>query len=319
MKNLKLFGILIFLHGYCVAQTKVYTDGHKENIVSSKTSVTVEAGSAIAMQVDQIKSIDLGLYSIMETAEETNTTEYDLSEGIESGLNLINSVTKSVVESDTGLYEASFSGSCSGTGFYNDSKVNPPIIHVNRTVRLKRDNEKEITAIDLTLTPEISPDGLAFRYSTNLPFTYNYTSAKQKRGFKYVDSRITIKFTYYSNVKGERKSETMQEVSLNLNAMKTSKSPQSVNENSGWILLPPISTTSKTVECESGDKDCINGKKTAYAAITNETGNYDVLVTIKEKNIYKSKAETRKNRFNTIAPSIVELATPFLIWLLVSE
>ncbi len=351
MKNLQLLGILIFLHGYCIAQTKVYTDGHKENIVSSKTSVTVEPGSALVMLDDQHnvyyrlpvkhmkftpsslettseKTVESNTVSTgnanvetanEETSEETSENEYNYNDGIETGLNLINSVAKSAIESDTGLYEASFSGSCSGTGLYNDLKPNPPIIHIKRTVRLKKDEKTEKTAVDLTLTPEISPDGLAFRYSTSLPLTYNYSAAKQKRGFKYIDSHITIKFTYYTNVKGESKSETMQEVSLNLNDMTTSNSPQTKNENSGWILLPPISSTSTKVKCETDDKDCINGLKNSYTAITSETGNYNVQVTISEKNIYKSKAEARKNRFNTIAPSVIELATPVLIWLLLSE
>lgn len=226
------------------------------------------------------------------------------------------SVVKEKSKQNVLKYANTFATSVSGSNFWVDSKqVNLPILTINRDV-IKLDNFQKETALKIKLIPELSPDNTAFRFVfDNASFLYNYSGAKTKKRYNYIDIKLDILFKTLTLTNGQYEIKELRATNITIPMVQVGnpKSVESLKINSGWIPLVPIPSLSiETTTTEKEIKSVKNiGKKESKKfedslqtttltqkfknptkkRIIKNTGLYEIEITINEFNPYKVKSE----------------------------
>lgn len=299
MKQLLLL-LLVTMLTAAQSQTTNYSKSGKVKIVSSSTVVSTN-----------MKYIDSPSPSV---ATEMSVASFapsfnDVPAGI---LNLISSGISNEMTEDTKRYESSFSGFYSG---FTEAKVDTitlPIITIQRIVLEKKKSTLD-TATNLILMPELSADKLSYRYRLDNASTYSYSAAKTRGRYMYIDCEILLKTSVITQSEDGRKVEDLRATKLMLTGIKIGDPHITGSYYSGWIPLPTLVKKQKQVNCKKGSPDCADGKKSIETYVMGLSGPFEIEATVKESNIYKAKAESRKSRYEAIAQPLIDLLSPLIL------
>lgn len=261
-------------------------------------------------------------------------------------------VVKHYSEKNAKLYAASYSCYGSMDGFYkqaiksDDGKtlesidVYLPELKIERKIILKKKAEAK-TAVELTLVPELSKDGTAFRYvlKSGTEFDYHYSIAKTIRKYDYLTVSIDIKVKSISVNKGKYEVNDLRTTNILLQNVQVMAGKNTVARTvtSGWIPLPPptivanppsdktetveTTTTKTTSPVEVVGKPAVSTntittekllksekkKVSEDEAKYTDTGLLEIEVTVTETNIYKVKAEEQQKLIESTSDPVSTL------------
>ncbi|PRD56734.1 hypothetical protein C5749_05755 [Sphingobacterium gobiense] len=239
---------------------------------------------------------------------------------IDFGTTIISQSLK-VDEADyTGTYKASNSQE----GFYTENDgLALPQLRFEREIVLNEKPDALTPAVLINLVPEMSKDSTAFRYKIdNDNFKYQYSIAKLKGAYNYIDLHLEIKIRSLSVNANKYELNDIRTVTMVIPTVKVSDNAKVTDEIfSGWIPLFPKSSididTVKNIieekEKEITDENGITKKTTEkitsvkvpktikYTPIP--SGVYEIEVMATEVNIAKMKAEQRAKLFDETSES----------------
>lgn len=226
------------------------------------------------------------------------------SETIKEGL-------KRRAESYTGMYSAT----TSGDGFYlNTDFAQLPALVVERSIKTR--DGSWIVAAQFKLVPEISKDKAAFRYQLGDGIVYNYSIARTKGDYDYLNIDMAIDFRSIALKKDEYILNEGSLTRLRLPAIHVG------NENvpddsiySGWLPMPArlqgtivgnrVDKVTEEFEKDGHVEKEVTTKTTHNVAqqvtLTDDTGVYEVRVTVTESNPFKVPAAYREQLFREVA------------------
>jgi hypothetical protein len=341
MKTVTTISVAILLQFVSFGQIKNYQSGHNRGfkIVSEKTSLTITP----------VNNTTIGnpknLFSVSEASVGIATAIIKGTVGI----------VKSQVKKNAEKYVGEFSCFNSEQCFYAVDASNQvtlstlPELTISREVILKKNSPTGNIVTKIVLKPELSSDLTEFRYKFD-SYKYDYSIAKTKKAFKYLDVLITIKFKAFSLIDGEYKttdvSTTLAIPGVEANETKV----ENLSIYSGWIPLPPfqqeeeplekvessttnpstdsITTTTKkfddkgkliSYEKVEVEKSTNPGKQTTQKKVENIKAttkpscvNYEFEVIVSESNKYKIKAKNMADSVDSNADAISGLLEAIL-------
>jgi hypothetical protein len=242
---------------------------------------------------------------------------------------VVDLVVKSVqqkVKKNALAYKGEFKCSVSGDKFYkNDVTAALPKLTMKRII--KSTDGTDQVAVEIELVPELSEDKTAFRYFVKDKCVYNYSIAKTKGDYDYIDLNIEIKIKNIFINKGEYKIDDLRTTTINIPMIHVGKTKQ-VEEKvySGWIPLPTRSTgkkkeaapikeettvvkTNKEGVIETNKEETTVKKSDAedYGQIKDNTGLYEIEITATETNPYKIKAENKQELIESSSESVTDI------------
>lgn len=313
MKKLIITSILLLLldaSAFC--QLKNYNDAHKVKILTERTELTIEGlnikpNQAVPMVAGAVAAIG----SILPSA-------------VEYVINVIKEKTKKNALAFKGEYL------CSGSAenFYKSkSDTLLPKLTIIRTIKTK--NKVDLVAAKIILIPELSKDRTAFRYYVDSDFKYNYSIAKTKGKYDYIDLTLEIGVKSISINKSEYKINDLRTTTISIPQILVGKAYSITDKQlySGWIPLPPRSIlnivkdsvltkenkavvkTNKTKEKEETTEETTVTKYKVddTKIITDNTGLYEVSIKAVETNPYKIKAENKQAFIESTGDSMNDL------------
>ena len=238
-------------------------------------------------------------------------------------IDLVTGVVKEKIKQNVAKYTSSFIVNASGNSFYLDEKnINLPKLTILRKV-IKKADGKEAVALTITLVPELSPDKTAFRYVVKPPFIFNYTSAKTKGAYDYIDISLDIVFKALVVKNSNYDLENLRATSVVIPAVVPGSNALSedISLNTGWIPFPAVPTLAVETDLSSedaktvtvtGTKDgkelndkiktvthTLNKNGTDQQRLTNNAGLYEFEITVTESNPYKIKVQNRQQMVET--------------------
>jgi hypothetical protein len=195
---------------------------------------------------------------------------------------LVVSSVEQQIKKNVRAYQGTYRVSVSGDRFYrNNDFAALPKLMLTRTVKLKDQNER--TVVEIELVPELSADQTAFRYSVRDHFRYDYSLAKTRGRYSYIDINLEIKFRSIYISKEAYKVSDLRTTSIMIPMIqvgKTSRLPEEAY--SGWIPLPPRSNVKTANETEK--------TKATYDRLADNTGLYEIEITVTETNPLKIRS-----------------------------
>lgn len=300
--------IMLQTQVYC--QLVNYNDNGKVKILAEKTSLSIEGVNTKLKPDEEAAGIIAATGAILPPL-----------------IDLVVSGVKEKVKKNALAYKGEYKSFASGENFYiNNDYASLPKLTLTRTI--KKTDGTIATAVNIELVPELSEDKTAFRYYIKDKCEYNYTVAKTKGNYDYMDLNIEIKFKSLSINKEEYKLNDLRTTIISIPMVHVGQTTQlSEKIYSGWIPLPPRSTTKNTeikpvteektvVKTDNDGKEEKTSEKTTtkksnteeYDKLADNTGLYEVEITVTETNPYKIKAENKQ----TIIESSSESGTAIL-------
>lgn len=187
-----------------------------------------------------------------------------------------------------GIYKCFASGD---TFYLNNDFALLPKLTVTRIIKTK--SGEDIIAVKIELIPEMSADKTAFRYSVKDNCLYNYSIAKTKGRYDYIDLNLDLTFKSIFINKENYKIDELRKTSIFIPMIMVGNTNK-LEENiySGWIPLPTRSTYKQ---------------KDNYERIPVSTGQYEIEITATETNPYKIKAENNKDYIEATGKQTSEL------------
>ncbi len=189
-------------------------------------------------------------------------------------------------------YKGVYKCFASGDTFYlNNDFALLPKLTVLRKIKAK--SGEDITAVEIDLIPEMSVDKTAFRYYVKDKCLYEYSIAKTKGKYDYIDLNLDLTFRSIFINKENYKIDDLRKTSIFIPMImvgNTTGLEESIY--SGWIPLPARSTYKQ---------------KESYERIPVSTGQYEIEITATETNPYKIKAENKKDYFEATGKQTTEL------------
>jgi hypothetical protein len=312
MKKLIITFLVAYLsQSQVYSQLKNYNDNGKVKIIAENTTLSITTVDAKLVSDNQVAGLAVAAGAILSPV-------IDL---------IVNSV-KEKAKKNALAYKGEFKCSTSEENFYkNNDYAALPKITIKRVIKTFGGDDKK--AVEIEMVPELSTDKTAFRYFIKDKFTYNYSIAKTKGSYDFIDLNLEIKFKSLSINKDEYKINDLRTTTINIPMIHVGKTTQlSEGVYSGWIPLPPRSNVKFTKKSDDSTEDktiiktTSNGKKETtkeettitkhdvsdYEKIADNTGLYEVEITATETNPYKIKAENKKE----IIESSSESATGIL-------
>ena len=210
-------------------------------------------------------------------------------------------------------YKGEYKSFVSGEKFYTSNDyVSLPKLTLTR--KIKKTDGADDVAVNIELIAELSADKTAFRYYIKDKCEYKYSIAKTKGDYDYLDVNIEIKFKSISINKEEYKLNDLRTTIVTIPMVHVGKTTTLAEAvYSGWIPLPPRSTAKKTdVEPVTEEKTVVKtnnaGVKEStkeetttkksnseeYEKLADNTGLYEIEITVTETNPYKIKAENKQ-------------------------
>lgn len=249
-------------------QIRNYTDHGRISILAGKTTLRIT-------EVETKLTPDIQSAALLAAAGTILPPVVDL---VVSGI-------EQQIKRNTKAYQGTYDCSVSGDRFYrnNDFAALPRLV-LTRTV--KRKDGKDLPVVEIELIPELSADQTAFRYSIRDHFRYDYSLAKTRGRYSYIDINLEIKFRSIYISKEAYKVSDLRTTSIMLPMIqvgKTSRIPEAAY--SGWIPLPPRSTVKAANETE--------GAKATYEHLADNTGLYEIDITVTETNPLKIRSEEK--------------------------
>jgi len=234
-----------------------------------------------------------------------------LGPAVDVGLSII----KEKVKQNAAKFTSTYSAKASGSAFWEDANTaNLPGLTLTRDVLMKSSAAQQ-NALTITLTPELSPDNTAFRFVVSSPIAFNYSAAKTKRSYDYIDIKLDIVFKTLSVTKSQYEVKDLRATSITIPMVKAGTASAAVSNGlaSGWIPLLTKPTmeivtdlANKEVKevAQEGTKDgkkinetltttttTTNAKATDKTTLTKKAGLYEIEITVTETNPYKIKAD----------------------------
>jgi len=310
MKKL-IFTILatVVLQSQVYSQLKNYNDNGKIKILTEKTTLSITEVETPLTQTQQGAALLAAAGNIL-------TPVVDL-------------VVKSVqekVKKNALAYKGEFKCSVSGDKFYkNDVVAALPKLTMKRII--KSTDGTDQVAVEIELVPELSEDKTAFRYFVKDKCVYNYSIAKTKGDYDYIDLNIEINIKNIFINKGEYKIDDLRTTTINIPMIHVGKTkPLEEKVYSGWIPLPTRSTgkkkeaapikeettvvkTNKEGVIETNKEETTVKKSDAedYGQIKDNTGLYEIKIIATETNPYKIKAENKQKIIESSSESGTEI------------
>lgn len=312
MKKLILIsGAAILLQTQVYCQLKNYNDGGKVKILAEKTTLSATGISVKLTPDEQSAALIAAAGKILPPL-------------VKGGVNGV----KQKMKKNALAYKGEFKCSFSGEKFYtNNDFAALPQLTIKRTIKIKDGTDQ--LAIEIVLVPELSADKTAFRYYVKDKCSYNYSIAKTKGNYDYIDLNLEIKFKSIAISKEEYKISELRATALSIPMIYVGKTKElSEKVYSGWIPLPPRSTakTIKKTDTKKSAKTTVksgsDGKNDTtteevtetkydvedYAKLANDNGLYEVEIIATETNPYKIKAENKQEFIENSSESIIDVS-----------
>jgi hypothetical protein len=292
MKKTILFTLLaVVAQNQLFAQLKNYGREGKIKIIADKTTLKITHTQVPIFQAPADQKMQTPLLAVASAV-------------ISPAITFIEKTIKEKAKKDALAYNASYKCNASGQGFYNNSGVTDlPKLTLKR--RIKTIDGEELTAVDIDFIPEMSSDKTAFRYFVKNKCKYNYSIAKTKRFYDFIDLTFEIKFKSIYVKDAEYKIEDLRITTLSIPMVEVGNTQQLSEEAySGWIPLPPKSTILTTKG--------IAPKNDVYDMINKNTGLYEIEITATETNPYKIKAENKQSIIESSGEPAAELLNTFI-------
>ncbi|WP_445718266.1 hypothetical protein [Flavobacterium sp.] len=279
---------------YC--QLVNYNDKGKVKILAEKTTLSITGEKAKLKPDNQVAGIVAAAGAILPPV-----------------IDLVVTSIKEKAKKNALAYKGEYKSFVSGQNFYesNDYALLPKL---TLTRKIKTTDRKDEIAVNIELVPELSADKTAFRYSIKNKCEYKYSIAKTKGKYDFIDVNIEIKFKSLSINKDEYKLNDLRTTVVTIPMVQIGNTTTLAETvYSGWIPLPPRSTAKNTeAEPVTEEKTVIktdkNGVKEKtieetttkksnveeYDKLADNTGLYEIEITVTETNPYKIKAENKQ-------------------------
>lgn len=312
MKKLVLTSIVIILMQTQVySQLKNYNDCGKVKILSEKTELTIEGISSNIKPDQTIVGV---------------TVAAALGLILPPAIDYVMASIKEKTKKNALAYKGEYQCSGSGENFYlSKNCASLPKLTITRLIKNVKKSDK--VAAEFRLIPELSNDKSAFRYYVDANFVYNYSIAKTKCRYDYIDLILEITFKSISINKLEYKISDLRTTTISIPEIYVGKTKSLSNRYySGWIPLAPKPIIDTTLKSDSTKEDKIvlktnnsgitekskeetivikyNVKDTTI--IDNNTGLYEVSIKATETNPYKIKAENKQEIIESTSDSLIE-------------
>jgi hypothetical protein len=311
MKKINLtFVVLIMLQMHAFCQLKNYNDKGCIRILADRATLTI-TGIEVKLKADkQMAGLIAAAGSILPPAADF----------------IIKTIEEKVAKNVL-AYQGEYKCFNSSEKFYrNNDFASLPKLTIKRTI--KTTDGVDQTAAELDLLPELSEDKTAFRYFIFEKCIYNYSIAKTKRKYDYIDLNLEINFRSISVDKEEYKISNLRTTTIDVPLVHVGITTH-LDEKiySGWIPLPPRSTAkvnepviekkdTKTVikTNNAGVKDTTR-EETIHAdynvedfqQLSDNTGLYEIDIKVTETNPYKIKASNRQELMENTGDSMSKL------------
>lgn len=287
-------GIILQTQVYC--QLVNYNDNGKVKILAEKTTLSITGVNTKLKTDAQAAGLIAAASAILPPV-----------------VDLVATTIKEKVKKNALAYKGEYKSFASGENFYiNNDYASLPKLTLTRTI--KKTDGTNTTAVNIELVPELSEDKTAFRYYIKDKCEYKYSVSKTKGEYDYIDLNIEIKLKSLSINKDEYKLNDLRTTIVSIPMVHVGQTTQlSEKVYSGWIPLPPRSTgknkevkpvtEEKTViKTDKDGKEEKTSEKTTtkksnveeYDKLADNTGLYEIEITVTETNPYKIKAENKQ-------------------------
>jgi len=279
MKKLFLTSVVaIMLQTQAYCQLKNYSNNSSIKIISEKTTL-------------KITDVDTRLEPVYQSAALIASASAILPPVID----LVVKSVKEKAKKNALAYKGEYKCFASGERFYKNSKTAAlPNLTMTRIIKTQDRNNK--IAVEIQLIPELSEDKIAFRYYIKDTLLYNFSIAKTKGIYDYIDIKLEINFKSIFIKSNEYKIEDLRTTSI-LIPMIHVGSQNLITEKyvSGWIPLPPRSDNNNS------QSEITDVKK------DNNTGLYEIVINATETNPYKIKAENEQEIIESSSESVTTI------------
>ncbi|MCX6330362.1 MAG: hypothetical protein NTZ85_12735, partial [Bacteroidia bacterium] len=202
-----------------------------------------------------------------------------------------------------------------------------PKLTITRMIKTK--DKVDLVAAKIILKPELSKDRTAFRYYVDRDFKYDYSIAKTKCKYDYIDLTLEIGVKSISINKSEYKINDLRTTTISIPQILVGKAYSITDKQlySGWIPLPPRSilhivkdsvtttenkTVVKTNKTKEKEETAEKTTVTKYNVddtkiIADNTGLYEVSIKAVETNPYKIKAENKQTFIENTGDSMTDM------------
>jgi len=264
------------------SQTRNYTDHGKIRVLASQATLHIEPTEERLSTERQAAGLLAAAGAILPPA-----------------VNLAADLIVQQVKQNALAYQATWSCSASGDRFYpNNDLAALPKLTLTRTIKPRKG--ENITAVEIVLTPEFSDDKTAFRYSVRDPIRYRWSVAKTRGCHSWINVTLALTFrSIYINKETYKVSE-LRTTSLTLPMVQVGVTRELQEPAcSGWIPLPPRSTARVSSEPD--------GTKAVYERLSDNTGTYEVDITVTETNALKISMERKSETIKGTSESATDL------------
>lgn len=302
--------VAILLQGSVYCQLKNYNDDSKVKILTERTVLTIEG---LSTKTNQVEPMFVG-------------TAAAIGSILPSAAGYVMKVIEEKVKRNALAYKGEYSCSGSAENFYK-SKSDTLLPKLTITRMIKTIDKVDLVAAKIILIPELSKDRTAFRYYVDRDFTYDYSIAKTKGKYDYIDLTLEIGVKSISVNKSEYKINDLRTTTISIPQILVGKAYSITDKQlySGWIPLPPksILTVLKDVTTKE-DKTVVKTNKTKETEetteattvikhnvedtkiITDNTGLYEISIKAVETNPYKIKAENKQQFIESTSESMTD-------------
>lgn len=292
-----------------ICQLKNYNDKGRHKFLTEKTTLTMTGIETKLSKDQQFAGLVAAAGAILSPVIDLAVTNI-----------------KEKVKKNALAYKGEYKCSASGDSFYlsPDNAALPKLI-IKRTILAKDGNHK--VAVEIELVPELSEDKTAFRYSVKDKCIYNYSIAKTRGDYDYIDLNLVILFKSIYINKTEYKIADLRTTTLNIPMVHVGETNKLDEKSySGWIPLPTRSTAKKKeagpikeektivktnnagVKETSKEETTINKSDIEeYEKIKVNTGLYEIEITVTETNPYKIKVENKQTIIESSSESVTAI------------
>jgi len=286
--------IMLPTQAYC--QLVNYNEKGKVKILGEKTTLSIEGVNAKLKSDDEAAGLIVAAGTILPSV-----------------IDLVVTSIKEKAKKNALAYKGEYKSFVSGEKFYisNDYASLPKLKLIRKIMKT---DKSEHVAVNMELTPELSADKSAFRYYIKDKCEYKYSIAKTNGDYDYIDVNIEIKFKSLSINKDEYKLNDLRTTMVTIPMVHVGNTVALAEiVYGGWIPLPSRSTV-KNIDIEpiteektiiktnnAGVKETNKEETTTkksnaeeYDKLADNTGLYEIEITVTETNPYKIKAENKK-------------------------
>jgi hypothetical protein len=307
--NLIITGIIIF-QAQAFNQIVNYNDKGSIKILTGKATLTITAVDVRLKPEKQMAGLIEAAGTILPPA----------------AVLLVKTIQEKAAK-DALAYQGEYKCFNSNEKFYRSNDfASLPKLTVKRTIKTTDGND--LLAVELDLVPELSEDKTAFRYFVFDKCVYNYSIAKTKGVYDYIDLNLEINFKSISVNQEAYKISDLRTTVLDIPMIHVGATTR-LDEKvySGWIPLPPRSTA-KVTEGSVDKKDVktvtktnnVGNKETTkeetthtdydvenYEKLSDNTGLYEVEIKDVETNPYKIKACNKQEMIENTSDYMAKL------------